>query len=156
MRALKSLKVFLWFRFWIWAFWKSIFKIGKLQNLSGSVLWGWSLRCFAVFVQNVRPLTWNTFFSELSLRYWVLGLECKFFEFYEDLFTKSRIWYICRSVFRMWVLWNLWQSIFQIWVSSIWGQYPMERGVWQATAHGFARVKHDLVNKPPLPPSYRL
>ena len=42
-------------------------------------------------VQNVRPLTWSTFFTELSLRYWVLGLEYKFFEFYEDLFTKSGI-----------------------------------------------------------------
>ena len=25
----------------------------------------------------------------------------------------------------------------------------MDRGAWQATVHGFARVGHDLVNKPP-------
>ena len=27
---------------------------------------------------------------------------------------------------------------------------PMDRGAWQATVHGVARVWHDLVNKPPL------
>ena len=26
---------------------------------------------------------------------------------------------------------------------------PMDRGVWQATVHGVARVRHDLVTKPP-------
>ena len=26
---------------------------------------------------------------------------------------------------------------------------PMDRGAWQATVHGVARVRHDLVNKPP-------
>ena len=26
---------------------------------------------------------------------------------------------------------------------------PMDRGVWQATAHGVARVAHDLATKPP-------
>ena len=25
----------------------------------------------------------------------------------------------------------------------------MERGAWQATVHGVARVRHDLVTKPP-------
>ena len=29
---------------------------------------------------------------------------------------------------------------------------PMDRGVWQATAHGVARVGHDLATKPPPPP----
>ena len=28
---------------------------------------------------------------------------------------------------------------------------PMDRGAWQATVHGVARVGHDLVTKPPLP-----
>ena len=28
---------------------------------------------------------------------------------------------------------------------------PMERGAWWATAHGFARVRHDLVTKPQPP-----
>ena len=28
---------------------------------------------------------------------------------------------------------------------------PMDRGAWQATAHGVARVGHDLVTKSPLP-----
>ena len=28
---------------------------------------------------------------------------------------------------------------------------PMNRGVWRATVHGFARVRHDLVTKPPPP-----
>ena len=28
---------------------------------------------------------------------------------------------------------------------------PMERGAWQATVHGVARVGHDLVTKPPPP-----
>ena len=28
----------------------------------------------------------------------------------------------------------------------------MDRGAWQATVHGVARIKHDLVNKPPPPP----
>ena len=26
---------------------------------------------------------------------------------------------------------------------------PMNRGAWQAIVHGFARVGHDLVTKPP-------
>ena len=26
----------------------------------------------------------------------------------------------------------------------------MDRGAWQATAHGVARVRHDLATKPPL------
>jgi len=26
---------------------------------------------------------------------------------------------------------------------------PMERGAWQTTVHGVARVGHDLVTKPP-------
>ena len=26
---------------------------------------------------------------------------------------------------------------------------PMDRGSWQATVHGVARVRHDLVTKPP-------
>jgi len=30
----------------------------------------------------------------------------------------------------------------------------MDRGTWQATIHGVARVGHDLATKPP-PPSYR-
>lgn len=98
----------LWYRFWIWAFWKFIFRMGEHQNLWGSVFRDWGLRYFAVFVQNVKPLTcWSTFYTGLSLRYWVLGLECKLFEFYEDLGTKGQVWYICRSVFRVWVLWNL-------------------------------------------------
>ena len=29
---------------------------------------------------------------------------------------------------------------------------PMERGAWQATDHGIARVGHNLVTKPPPPP----
>ena len=28
---------------------------------------------------------------------------------------------------------------------------PMDRGVWQATAHGVSRVRFDLVTKPPPP-----
>ena len=28
----------------------------------------------------------------------------------------------------------------------------MDRGVWQATVHGVARVGHDLATKPPPPP----
>ena len=28
---------------------------------------------------------------------------------------------------------------------------PMDRGAWQATVHGFARVRHDLASKPPPP-----
>ena len=28
---------------------------------------------------------------------------------------------------------------------------PMDRGAWQATVHGVARVGHDLVTKPPPP-----
>ena len=27
---------------------------------------------------------------------------------------------------------------------------PMDRGAWQATAHGIARVGHDLATKPPV------
>ena len=30
---------------------------------------------------------------------------------------------------------------------------PMDRGVWQATVHGVARVGHDLATKPPPPPT---
>ena len=29
---------------------------------------------------------------------------------------------------------------------------PMDRGAWQATVHGVARVGHDLAIKPPPPP----
>ena len=29
---------------------------------------------------------------------------------------------------------------------------PMDRGAWQATVHGVARVGHDLASKPPPPP----
>ena len=28
----------------------------------------------------------------------------------------------------------------------------MDRGAWQATVHGAARVRHDLETKPPPPP----
>ena len=28
---------------------------------------------------------------------------------------------------------------------------PTDRGAWQAIVHGLLRVRHDLVNKPPLP-----
>ena len=28
---------------------------------------------------------------------------------------------------------------------------PMDRGAWQATAHGVARVRHNLATKPPPP-----
>ena len=31
----------------------------------------------------------------------------------------------------------------------------MDRGAWQATVHGVARVRHDLVTKPPPPYSDR-
>ena len=31
---------------------------------------------------------------------------------------------------------------------------PMERGAWQATVHGVTRVRHNLVTKPPPPPSF--
>ena len=31
---------------------------------------------------------------------------------------------------------------------------PMDRKVWQATAHGVARVRHDLATNPP-PPSVK-
>ena len=27
---------------------------------------------------------------------------------------------------------------------------PMDRGAWKATAHGVARVRHNLATKPPL------
>ena len=27
---------------------------------------------------------------------------------------------------------------------------PMDRGTWQVTVHGFARIRHNLVIKPPL------
>ena len=33
----------------------------------------------------------------------------------------------------------------------------MDKGAWQATVHGVARVKHNLATKPPpslIPPSY--
>ena len=37
--------------------------------------------------------------------------------------------------------------------SSILGlENPMDRGAWRATVHGVARVRHDLVTKPPIPP----
>ena len=29
---------------------------------------------------------------------------------------------------------------------------PMDRGPWQVTVHGVARVGHDLATKPPPPP----
>ena len=29
---------------------------------------------------------------------------------------------------------------------------PMDRGVWQATVHGVARVRHKFATKPPPPP----
>ena len=29
---------------------------------------------------------------------------------------------------------------------------PMDRGAWQPTVHGVARVRHDLATKPPPPP----
>jgi len=29
---------------------------------------------------------------------------------------------------------------------------PMDRGAWQSTVHGVARVGHDLATKPPRPP----
>ena len=29
---------------------------------------------------------------------------------------------------------------------------PMNRGIWGATVHGVARVRHDLATKPPPPP----
>ena len=32
------------------------------------------------------------------------------------------------------------------------GEFPMDRGAWQATVHGVARVGHDLATKPPAPP----
>ena len=31
---------------------------------------------------------------------------------------------------------------------------PMDKGAWQATIHGVARVGHDLAAKPPPPPPY--
>ena len=30
-------------------------------------------------------------------------------------------------------------------------EYPINRGAWQATVHGVARVRHDLMTKPPPP-----
>ena len=33
-------------------------------------------------------------------------------------------------------------------------QNLMDRGAWEATAHGVTRVGHDLVTKPPPPPSW--
>ena len=30
---------------------------------------------------------------------------------------------------------------------------PMDRGVWQATVRGVARVRHELATKPPPPPN---
>ena len=33
---------------------------------------------------------------------------------------------------------------------------PMDRGAWQATVHGVARVRHDLAIKPPPPPRNEL
>ena len=35
-----------------------------------------------------------------------------------------------------------------------WPENPMDRGAWQATVHGVARVGHDLVTKPPPPQMY--
>ena len=32
---------------------------------------------------------------------------------------------------------------------------PRDRGAWQATVYGIARVEHDLVTKPPPPPEDR-
>ena len=29
---------------------------------------------------------------------------------------------------------------------------PMDRGAWQATVHGVAKLRHDLATKPPPPP----
>ena len=31
---------------------------------------------------------------------------------------------------------------------------PLDRGAWQATVHGIARVGHDLATKPPPPPNW--
>ena len=31
---------------------------------------------------------------------------------------------------------------------------PIDRGAWQATVQGVARVRHDLATKPPPPPLY--
>ena len=31
---------------------------------------------------------------------------------------------------------------------------PMDRGAWRATVHGIARIRHDLVTKPPPPPLF--
>ena len=33
-----------------------------------------------------------------------------------------------------------------------WPENPMDRGAWWAIVHGVARVGHDLVTKPPIPP----
>ena len=33
-----------------------------------------------------------------------------------------------------------------------WPENPMDRGAWRATVHGVARVGHDSVTKPPIPP----
>ena len=33
-----------------------------------------------------------------------------------------------------------------------WPENPMDRGAWRATVPGVARVGHDLVTKPPIPP----
>ena len=30
---------------------------------------------------------------------------------------------------------------------------PMDRGAWQATVHGVARVGHNIATKPPPPPN---
>ena len=32
---------------------------------------------------------------------------------------------------------------------------PMDRGAWQTTVHGVARVKHDLATTPPPPPTHK-
>ena len=32
-------------------------------------------------------------------------------------------------------------------------EIPVDRGAWQATVHGIARVGHDLATKPPEAPS---
>ena len=36
-----------------------------------------------------------------------------------------------------------------------WVEIPMDRGVWQTTVHGVARVRHNLATKPPPLEVYR-
>ena len=33
-------------------------------------------------------------------------------------------------------------------------EHPMDRGTWQATVCGVARIRHDLATKPPPPPPH--